>query len=399
MNFLSQSDSITSPWEVSGTHWLVAMEDSQFNLNCSEFTEEQLKVANLIAGVTASVCGVFVTIIFLFLLCQKSYSSTLQRLFLYLLVDTVVVEIVFTCILEHQYEYKGQEQVCVWLAFFTHWASSVTFFATFGITVYLLCLVTLQIRGNNTSTCFMKVARLKYSKCATEALLGFLPVILAFVLAWLPYIDGDYGIAGPWCWVRFVDENCKDIGLKNQMIYYGMYDVEGMIAIIASLIFAVVYCRLSTEFREARRLLRQTLILMLFQFVYIFSVLSQTSIRLYTGLAHHSIYAFWIIYAVVSPSRQLLFPVGYLVCFYPIKSMLSNFLFRRRNKYGHIHKNHNENFDITRVATVRESTRVSPLSHTYFIVPHESHTEESRFSIGPTKSTATGYQSIVQRDN
>ena len=364
------------------------MEDSQFNLNCTNLTEKQLKVANLIVVVTSVLCSVFATIILLLLLCQKSYSSTLQRLFLYLLVDTVIVEVVYASNLEHQYHYQGQAQVCVWVAFFTQWSSSVIFFATFGITVYLLSLVIVQIRGN--SNCFMKLRlRPKYCQYVIEGLLGFLPIILAFVLAWLPYVDGNYGIAGPWCWIRFVDDKCEAIGLKNQMIFYGIYDIVGIIDIITSLIFVVVYCRLSTEFREARRLLRKTLILMLFQFVHTLIVLFQTSMRIYTGTKHHNIYALWITYAVVSPSRQLLYPVGFLVCFYPVKSMLRDLLFKTFKKFD----NHKDYFNVTQVATVRESTRVSPLSHTYFIMSHEPYTGEST---GLPKSTDDGYGSTVQ---
>ena len=297
----------------------------------------------------------------------------------------MIVEVVYASNVEHQYQYNGQEQVCLWVAFFTQWASSVIFFATFGITVYLLCLVTVQISGSNN--CLMKLGlRLKYSQYIIEGLLGFLPVILAFALAWLPYIDGDYGVAGPWCWIRFVDEKCEPIGLQNQMIFYGIYDIVGIIDIIASLIFAVVYCRLSTEFKEARRLLRQTLILMLFQFVHTLIVLFQTIMRIYTGSTHHNIYALWITYAVVSPSRQLLYPVGFLVCFYPVKSMLRRLLFKTFK---------NIDFKVTQAATVRESTRVSPLSHTYFIMPHEPCTE----STGLQRCTAAGYGGTVQREN
>lgn len=366
---------------------VLAMEDSQFNLNCTHFTEEQLKLVNLTRGITSILCTAFATIIFLFLLCHKSYSTLLQRLFLYLLADTIIVEIINMFSLEHQIQYSKQEQVCEWLAFLTHWTTSTMLFAAFGIILYLFCLVTVQIRGN--CHLLVQLKQRRCFQCIVEGAFAILPFLLAFSLAWVPYTDGDYGIAGPWCWIRTLDDNCEPLGLKNQMIYFGMYELVGVIGIITSTVFAVVYCRLSTAFSEAQRLLRQTLILMLFQLVYILTILYQMIMRLYTGSkGQHDIYALWIIYAVISPSRQLIFPLGCLICFYPVKSMLSCRAWNFQSSKQRHYQNRGE------TSSVPESTRVSPWSHTYFIAPHESCTEESTFSTVPPKSTDTGYGSI-----
>ena len=60
----------------SVTFWTMEEADSQFNLNCTNFTEAQLKAINLTRGIMAIVCVVIVGLILLFLLCHKAYSTS-----------------------------------------------------------------------------------------------------------------------------------------------------------------------------------------------------------------------------------------------------------------------------------------------------------------------------------
>ena len=192
---------------------------------------------------------------------------------------------------------------------------------TFEILAYLFCLVIFSIKKNHD--CCSRFQKSKLYRGLTEALLTLLPIILAFIFSWEPYMGGNrYGLAGPFCWIRSMDENCQHIGTRDQMIYYGLYETLGVIGIINHVIFAVVYCKLASSLKEARYLLRQTLIVMVFQFAYTLTITFQLGVRLYTGLKLQSYYSLWLTFSIVSPIRQLLFPVGCLICFYPIKDML-----------------------------------------------------------------------------
>ena len=108
-----------------------------------------------------------------------------------------------------------------------------------------------------------------------------LQILLSLAFALVPYFDNNYGLAGPWCWVRSVDDECRSV---DQMIYFGLYEAVRVIGLITSLVFAILYCKLATAVKEAKSLLRRTLILMCFQLGYILIVTLQLAVRLYTGL-------------------------------------------------------------------------------------------------------------------
>ena len=349
----------------------------QFDTNCStSFTIGQLKVLNLTRGVTAVTCAVVVLFIILLLVCQRAFSSTFQRLYLYLLIVTFLIEVLITLSLERQFEYNHQDEVCVLLGFTTQWLSVIQMIYTFEMILYLFCLVIFAIHKN----CFPQFQQSKLCKGLTEALLVLVPILLAFAYTWEPYIFGNrYGLAGPFCWIRSVDDQCQHVGTRDQMIYYGLYEILGITGILAHIIFAVVYCRLAASLKEARHLLRQTLIVMVFQFVYTLTITFQLGVRLYTGLNKHQTphYAVWQTFSFVSPFRQLLFPVGCLVCFYPIKAMVVECYRQKLCKCRCCKRSSTSyedigNPDITtaRRATVPPSTRISQPSDTFFVVPH-----------------------------
>lgn len=341
---------------------------SQFNLYCTNFTEDQLKSLNLTRSVTAAVCALLLLSISILLICHRAFSSRFQRFYFYLLIVTFLVELFISLSVERQFQYKGQDGVCVFLGFATEWLSVTQMFYTFEIIIYLFCLVIFAIQKNQFQVS-------KACQRLTEALLTILPVVLAFIFSWEPYMSGNrYGLAGPFCWIRSEDENCHHVGTRDQMIYYGLYEILGFTGIIAQIVFAIVYCRLASSWKEARYLLRQTLIVMVFQFAYTITITFQLGVRLYTGLSKlQSPYALWLTFTAVSPIRQLLFPIGCIICFYPLKTMLLE-CFRKMQRccckrqsssYVEVDDPH-----FMEHPTVPQSTRISQPSSTFFNVPH-----------------------------
>ena len=349
---------------------ITVRDPSQFNLNCTNFTVDQLKVLNLTRGVTAMVCAGVTLSIIIFLVYHKAFSSMFQRLYIYLLIVTFLIELSISLSVEHQFQYSGQEEVCVLLGFITNWLSVTQMIYILETIIYLICLVIFAIHKN----CFQRLRQSKLCQKFTEALLSLLPILLSFGYSWEPYIGGNrYGLAGPFCWIRLVDENCEHVGTRDQMIYYSMFEVLGITGITVQMLFAVIYCRLASSM-EARYLLQRTLIVMFFQFIYTLTITIQLCVRLYSGVSkQQSGYGLWQAFSFVSPLRQLLFPVGCLVCLYPVKDMFVE-CFTRRVQICCCEQStrriENVRSPITQQATCPESTRVSQPSHTFFIVPH-----------------------------
>ena len=349
-------------------HW-------QFNLNCTTFTGEQLKAINLTRSIVAIICVVIVALILLFLLCHKAYSSTFQRLYIYVIIATLFSETIQACSIEHQLHYEGQNVVCFWLAFITHWTSTMVFIFAFETILYLLYLVITQIRGH---LCCPPLQS-RCNRAMLELLFILLPILLSFPIAYVPYRNNNYGLAGPWCWVRSIDENCRSVGMRDQMIYFGLYWAVGAIGLTINIIFSVIYHKLTGTFKEARKLLKLTLILMCFQLGYIIIVTLQLAVRLYTAISGSQQHiVLWFMHAFIIPNGQLIFPVGYLICFYSVKKMLCESIRKARHKCK-------EWYDICvcrgqngqalvegdiENSTAPESNRVSQPSNTFFEIPY-----------------------------
>ena len=380
--------------------------DSQFNLNCTNFTGAQLKAINLTRSIMALVCVVIVALILLFLLSYKAYSTTFERLYLYVIIATLFSELIQALGIEHQFQYEKQEKICFWLGFVTHWTSVMVFIFAFGIILYLLCLIVTKIRGNicslpSESRCYQVLLELSFT---------LLPVVLSFAFALVPYFDNNYGLAGPWCWVRSVNDECRSVGMRDQMIYFGLYEAVGVIGLTTSLVFSIVYCKLATSFREAKGLLKRTLILMGFQLGYVLIVTFQLAVRLYTGLTGQRQHiGLWFIHAFIIPNGQLIFPLGCLACFYPVRKMLWGSILKTGHKCKDWYKScscrackYNQTIDSspqleTEAATAPESNRVSFPSDTYFDVPYTDAftkitTEQSHLV---PSAMDTGYSSIT----
>ena len=355
---------------------------SQFNMNCTDFTIEDLKFFNRLRNITALLCAAITLVILLFLIYQKAFSSLFQRLYFYLVIGTLLTELAVGLNIEHQWHYRRQETVCVWLGFFTQWTYVLVFILSYEIVVHLLCLVGTRMKGSSSPHCqFVK------SKCYTvtlETVYIALPVLISTGFAVFPYVKKSYGVAGPWCWVRSLNDRCEPSGFVTQMAFYSLYVSVGVVGMAASLVFAVIYFKMS---KEARHLLKKTLYVMIFQFIHILVIMCNLSLRLYTLISRRDqLYGLWSAHAFTIPIGVLVFPLGYLLCFYPvIKVVLTackricHACFKPR-----VSSRQKEIPNLTKLATAPNSDRVSQPSDTFFVVPHPDAVTETSPLISDT---------------
>ena len=357
---------------------LYADNRSQWYENCTVgISEYDWASLNLIRSVAASFGAVIIICILLLLVYSKSYSTLFQRLYLYLIVATLLNETVGVISIEHQWMYHRQELVCKIVGMLTGWTYVVLFFFSYEIIFYLLYRVVWMIMG--TPQC--GIGHNAVTKCCgrviIEAALCFFPVFIATVFAVPPYLQDRYGLAGPWCFVRSLDDDCNPTGKQIQMAFYGMYMAVGAAGFIASIIFTVVYFKLATNFKEARQLLKRTLYVLIFKFVHIIMILCSVACRLYTlESRQRRYYVLWLSHALAVPLGVLVFPLGYLVCFYPIRKMAKRFYrslivkcFKRNTSISRVP-------DVREAATAPRSERISQPSETFFYVSHPDELTE-----------------------
>ena len=205
--------------------------------------------------------------------------------------------------------------------------------------------------------------------------------LLTLVYSAMPLIMHNYGLAGPWCWIRALDENCEMLvsGFLNQMFNgYVLFLANGVIGIILTISVAVVYCRLSLTVRESRLLLKRTLFVMMFFFAFSLIQAFGLSNRIVTAnLTHHDNFGIWLIIGLLYPLSLLLFPLSFLFSFYPVSKLLratpciksgrKNRSSERRNK---VHFQSRQTNVTRNRPTFQDSSRVSLPSETFFHVPY-----------------------------
>lgn len=347
--------------------------ESQFNLNCTNFTVEDLKVVNGVRNATASLCSLASLAILIFLICSKAFNSLFKRLYLYLVIGTLVTEIVLALSIEHQWNYKGQETICIVVGVLSQWTYVMIFVLSYEVVFHLLCVVVSQIRGSQ-----QKQHQRKICTITIEVVYIILPITISTVVAVPPVFMKSYGIAGPWCWVQSLDKNCKPSGLVIQMIFFGMYMTAGIVGITASVVFFIIYCKIAITIQGARKLLKQTLVVMIFQTVHILIIMYNLAARLYTLLSHrHQLYGLWLVHAITLPVGVFVFPLGYLLSFYYAGDTLRNNIISKCGNCkctGQAQDDEHQHL-LTSTGTAPESTRVSPPSETYYIVSHPASDE------------------------
>lgn len=136
--------------------------------------------------------------------------------------------------------------------------------------------------------------RSKYYSVTLEIVYIALPAFAIFL-----YVKKNYGIAGPWRWVRSVNEHCEPSGFVTQMVFYTLYMLVGIVGMATSFVFVVIYCKLP---KESCKYLKKTLYVLVFQFIHIIIIMHNLSVRLYTLISRrHQHYGPWSVDAFTLP--------------------------------------------------------------------------------------------------
>ena len=360
--------------------------DSGFSVsvNCSDLTITELKELNLIMSVSAMVCTlIIILVLFSLIIYKRAFGSTFQRLYFCLMIETLVAEIAFALSIERQFSHNYQHELCVGVGFLINWSDIMVYISSYEIILYLLYLVITKIRGISWHI------RCKSCQILAETVYLLIPAILPLPFVLPPYFKGLYGSAGAWCWIMSIDKNCKQVGALDQVLAYSINEAVGFVGIFVCAIFTTVYCKLASDYKETKKLLRQTLLLLCFQLLQISIVTIPFGIRVYAITSHvYQDYGLWIVKALLEPFSKLITQLGCFLCFYPIKQM---FCFPFMKKLRQSRKNETR---ISRLATVQAaSVQYSAPSSTFFEVPHPEADENS--FLRDCAAEQSSYQSVT----
>ena len=335
---------------------------SQFQ-HCGDLNDTQLKVLNLTMSVSGGLGALITVIMFAVLIYAKAYGSVLQRLFLYSVLATMMHELLHVAQIEHQFQYKWQNQVCAHLGFLSNWSGWVIYIFNLDIILFLLLIVYQQLKGD----IMPRLSKSKSFRTLTECLCVIGSIGFPVVVIWVPYKEKNYGLNEAYCYIRAFDDNCTEIGIKDKLLYaYSFYEVVGLLAILIAIGIGIVYCTLSTIlFINAKRLLRQVMILVLFVIIYMVIL----NIMLVVDIVVDTSYYLNIFFAIAATMTDLMFLFGYLLAFHSTKLRRK---FQSKRKRGFEKVSPRDQRCTKEYGTFEESNRVTRPSKTvtYFDVPY-----------------------------
>ena len=156
----------------------------------------------LTGSISSTVCMVVITLLFLLLIFYKAYTTTLQRLLLYLMIFTVIQEACLTVGYVTQFEYSVHKTFCNVISSFWQWSYTVGYLLTLVMIVYLPYKIYEQFKRD-------PILRLSRSKCClvvTECISIFIVVALplAFILPFTHF--GYFQLQAQLCRMSLIDQ-------------------------------------------------------------------------------------------------------------------------------------------------------------------------------------------------
>ena len=135
------------------------MEEDDCSNNSNDSCSLQINVQ--IAYTVASSIGVFVSSVLLVaVIAAKAFKSFLQRLFIFIVVTTLVHDVFRVASIYHKPEYGDRDGPCLFLAMANMWMHWCLYlFLTAGV-IYLLVIVCIQSRESSTAVSKIRSSKL-----------------------------------------------------------------------------------------------------------------------------------------------------------------------------------------------------------------------------------------------
>lgn len=236
--------------------------------NCSNSSDgsEQLRIAyysaNAIGVVGASV-------LLIAMLCIKAFKTVLQRLFIVVVVVTLVHD---TCRLASIFYRKdhSQDQACILLALVLQWCHWCLYLSLSVVVACLLTMVCMYSQQN--SMIVHKVRSSKRLRILIEVGVNTGMLLAPWTLIWAPLIRDQYGFDGIVCAIVPSNSSTDTFTAPDSLVHifydYAPRAIFAAISGISAAGMVVVYCIMPVEMKEARKVIKKLTISMLILFVY-----------------------------------------------------------------------------------------------------------------------------------
>ena len=279
---------------------------------CNLSIKYDLLPALIIYISSGTLCGIVCVIVVVLMTFFRMFKLLTHRLILYMLVSALFycVAVIVTISGLWQNYWKGEyDKWCEVEGFFIEYSLWVMFLSILIVTLHLANLVLFD-------KCYESIAKL-------EPFYFFFPWIFPAVVAWIPFVHHNYGLSGPWCWIRLYNNDCSlnEEGLiEVYVLWYGDFILGLILNNIGLTIVSILLCKRAcqnTTSMNYRKALKQASPLIAYPIVRQFLSAFSITNRIYTGITGgHFTRWMYFTQAALSPSWGLfagLFTLGYLV--------------------------------------------------------------------------------------
>lgn len=202
-------------------------------LNCSErFTEPDFIGLIILKSLISGLSFFCILLVILFIFLFKKHQFFTQRLILYLAFSSLFfsIEGCMNVVSSKVYDVPSLMRYCVFTGFLDQVTSWWIIMATFCIMLDIFIKV----------LTFKNTERLEW---VYVSLIFVLPLVLT---SWIPFIDGAYGPAGPFCWIR--SKNLSDcskykLGFALQFVLYFIPLYVLMAVVLILLVVSILLLR------------------------------------------------------------------------------------------------------------------------------------------------------------
>lgn len=282
---------------------------------CSEFETERYVIVALVSAGTATLSMLACLGVIILIFALKKYLFFIQRLILYLcisaLLNSAAIALRFqeAADLSGHTESNGLRILCIFTAFVdqtTAWSETIAF-----------CCITINL---------LLTAVFKKDTEKLEAVYIFMIFIFPFTFNWIPFIQGAYGEAGAWCWIRALDDDCNptQFGIYLRLILWYVPNYIIILAVILVYVFIVIWVTRQkkrwagkydpeTE-RQKSNLQKEVWPLMFYPLGFLLLNIFPLINRIHDSIVEDTpIYELWLLHAIFSPLQG-----GYIALVYTL---------------------------------------------------------------------------------
>ena len=241
---------------------MLLFKDSDLYINgtyCGHSIKDDLVPLLLVYCSSGSICSFFCAFAILAMIFCRLFTLLTHRLIIYMLGGmlfySIVVAIQFINLRLNIWEGK-HTTLCVIESVFIHYSVWVMLLSILMVTLHLTVMVLFP-------SCYLDITKL-------EPFYALFPWIFPLLIAWIPFIHGNYGIAGPMCWIRQYNDDCT-LNKEGVILMFALWFGEEFIALIlnniALVVVIILMCKRAyqkTMSQDYSKALKQTLPLLVY---------------------------------------------------------------------------------------------------------------------------------------